>query len=61
MEDVVDIEVFGADGNLRTGKQVKTRSARYTWGKMALLDVFRRWAELPGVAAASFEFITDGI
>ena len=59
-EDVVDIEVFGADGKLRTGKQVKTLSAEYTWGKAGLLQVFRRWAELPGVSAASFEFITDG-
>jgi hypothetical protein len=59
-EDVVDIEVFRADGRLRTGKQVKTRSAEYTWGKAGLLEVFRRWAELPGASAASFEFITDG-
>jgi hypothetical protein len=59
-EDVVDIEIFGTDGKLRTGKQVKTRSTEYTWGKAALLKVFRRWAELPGVSAASFEFITDG-
>jgi len=60
VEDVVDIEVFGTDGKLRTGKQVKTRSAEYTWGRAELLAVFRRWAELPGVSAASFEFITDG-
>lgn len=59
-EDVVDIEVFGTEGKLRTGKQIKTRSAEYTWGKAGLLEVFRRWAELPGVSAASFEFITDG-
>ena len=59
-DDVVDIEVIGADGKLRTGKQVKTRSTEYTWGKAALLEILLRWAELPGAATASFEFITDG-
>lgn len=60
VDDVVDIEVFGSDGNLRTGKQVKTRSSQYTWGKAELIEVLSRWAELPGAAAASFEFITNG-
>ena len=59
-DDIVDIEVIGADGKLRTGKQIKTRSADYTWGKAALLEILLRWAELPGAATASFEFITDG-
>jgi hypothetical protein len=60
IDDVVDIEVFGTDGALRAGKQLKTRGSEYTWGKAKLLEVFSRWAALPGASAASFEFITDG-
>lgn len=60
IDDVVDIEVFGPDGALQTGKQVKTRRPEYAWSRKELVDVFVRWAELPGSASASFEFITDG-
>jgi hypothetical protein len=59
-DDILDIEVFGADGSLRTGKQVKTRRPEYSWGRAELAEVFARWAALPGAASASFEFITDG-
>lgn len=59
-DDILDIEVFGADESLRTGKQVKTRRPEYSWGRAELSEVFARWAALPGAASASFEFITDG-
>lgn len=59
-DDVVDIEVFGSDGALRTAKQVKSRQQHYSWGRSELSQVFTRWAALPGVASASFVFITDG-
>jgi hypothetical protein len=49
-DDVVDIEVFGTDGALWTGKQVKTRKPEYSWGRAELSQVFVRWAVLPGAA-----------
>jgi hypothetical protein len=58
--DILDIEVFDAGGALRTGKQVKTRRPEYSWARAELSRIFARWAELPGTAGASFEFITDG-
>jgi len=58
--DVVDIEVFAADGSLRAAKQVKVRAEEYTWGRAELIEVLRRWAVLPDAAHASFEFVTDG-
>lgn len=59
-EDILDIEVFGTDGALRTGKQVKTREPDYSWSKGDLSKVFTRWAGVPEAASASFEFVTNG-
>jgi hypothetical protein len=60
VDDVVDLEVFAADGSLRIGKQAKVRADGYTWGKAELFAVLRRWAALPGSMSVSFEFVTDG-
>src|SRR6266487_1253160 len=60
LDDVVDIEVFAADGSLRMAKQAKVRAEEYTWGKAELVAVLRRWAALPDAVHASFEFVTDG-
>ena len=60
LDDVVDIEVFAADGSLCMAKQVKVRAEGYTWGKAELVVVLRRWAALPSFVDSSFEFVTDG-
>lgn len=59
-EDVMDIAVLDHHGKVTRAKQIKTRSAAYSWGKADLLDVLRRWAKLDLSATAEFEFITDG-
>jgi len=60
VEDVMDIEVHALDGTVVLAKQVKVRGEGYSWGKKALLDVMRMWADLDVAAGASFEFLTDG-
>jgi hypothetical protein len=59
VDDVVDIEVFRRDGTVQLAMQAKTRTER-TWGKAEILQVLRRWAQLPAATHAEFEFVTDG-
>ncbi|MEU6844831.1 ATP-binding protein [Streptomyces sp. NPDC046716] len=60
LDDVVDVELFTRDGRLHRAIQVKIRTSGYTWGQAELLNVFTRWAALPGAQHATFEFLTDG-
>ena len=60
VEDVMDIEVHALDGTVVLAKQVKVRGEGYSWGKKALLDVMRVWANLDIAAGTAFEFLTDG-
>lgn len=60
VDDIVDIELLNAGGTLRHAKQVKTRAQQYSWGEGELIDIMRRWAQLPNAPQASFEFLTDG-
>lgn len=59
-EDVIDIAVLGADGQVILAKQIKTRDQAYTWGRAELRAVLTRWLDLPWAADATFEFVTDG-
>lgn len=60
VHDVVDVETVTNDGTVLSARQIKIRAGEYTWGKSELLAVLGRWAELPAIDSAAFEFVTDG-
>lgn len=60
VEDIVDVEVLDHRSRILVGKQFKVRAGEYTWGQAELVDMMRRWAQVPGAESAVFEFVTDG-
>jgi hypothetical protein len=60
VEDVVDYETLGTDGQRLRVRQAKTRQAPRTWSAGEIAAILDLWVELPDAANAEFAFVTDG-
>jgi hypothetical protein len=59
--DVIDVELWSATGDLIKGAQFKRRRDAYTWGQQELIDELTRWSALnQQQPLATYNFITDG-